>query len=367
MPTTQLTVKGVTSAINYVVQPSATGPVILLLHGHSSSVEEFDNLLPCLAGVATVYAFDMPNCGLSDDLDRDAVITAYADPNYGGLHYLRDLATEFATTVIASDLGSARAVRVAGGSLGGNLGLLLAEQVQPWVEQVFVWSPGSAWAPGYSQAVGGAVLRASAAIDWSQPAALDVFLQMTYRDKTLPPPLSSEPQPWYWYWDCWGQPQGPGQCQRTGGGGCPLCATSRPNLVCANGMPLANGNYPEMGPKKARAIEEALLRVSGRLTAARATWHWEIAAEQVEMSHLDKDASGNTRLAYLQSDTTFMAGERDVFPPAPLCTMTKALYAHAVAMFGTNGSPRIASHWFPDTGHSVHNERPSDLAAVLVA
>ena len=211
----QLSVRSLRPRIHYIHQPGPPGaPVLLLLHGHSSCVLECTDLLPHLAGQAEVFAFDQPCCGESSDVKRADVLQEYGDwAPYSALYFLRDLTDRFVRDVVVPKVGG-RKVRVAGGSLGGNLALLLAER-RPryaWLERAFAWSPGSAWAPGIDRSQGARVARQRAAQDWSDKGALRTFLHITFCQKALPPPLSSYPQPWYWYYDCWGEPRGEGEC-----------------------------------------------------------------------------------------------------------------------------------------------------------
>src|SRR5690606_35878610 len=155
---------------------------------------------------------------------RDDVRAVYrtnpAFASYEGLFFLRDVAAAFVEKVVKPRVG-ARKVRVAGGSLGGNLTLLLAERAPrySWIERAFVWSPGSAWPTSASQSLGAGVARARSNHDWSATGQLRDFLELTFVQKTVPvPEPKSWPQPWYWYWDCWGEPQGAGECRKVGVG-----------------------------------------------------------------------------------------------------------------------------------------------------
>src|SRR5687768_1403284 len=187
--TVDLDVNGIPSRTHYLFQPGPdTAPVILLLHGHGSSTREFDDLLPELEGKAVVYAFDQPSCGNSSEADRQRILKVYgAVPgfrNYEGLFYLRDLVNEFALAVIRPrEQGKTnRRVRVAGGSLGGNLTLLVAEKRKPkypWLEAAYCWSPGSSWAPDFKQSLGAQVARGRAKQAWTQ-VDVDAFLRTTY-------------------------------------------------------------------------------------------------------------------------------------------------------------------------------------------
>lgn len=367
-----LEVRDISTKIHYLHQPGASDhdPVILLLHGHSSSTEEFEDLLPRLAGKADVFAFDQPNCGLSAEVSRDVVRAKYqtsaAFKSYEGLFYLRDVAAAFVNTIVQPKL-KGRKVRVAGGSLGGNLTLLLAERMPryTWIDRAFVWSPGSAWPTSASQSLGAGVARKRSNHDWGAPGQLREFLEITFSENTVPlPEPKSYPQPWYWYWDCWGQPQAAGQCQKLGTGKCPLCQHF-PKLEYQGNALTPNNPYPGMGKRKVDAVESALKGLASRLTPARAQWHWEIAAEQVELSHWQALNTG-TRIGMLQCDTRFMAGTEDRHFPAPLYNQTRALYEEATRLFANKpGAPKIDSHWFAQSGHSVHNEKPDELAAIL--
>lgn len=371
--TVDLDVNGIPSRTHYLFQPGPdTAPVILLLHGHGSSTREFDDLLPELEGKAVVYAFDQPSCGASSEADRQRILKVYgAVPgfrNYEGLFYLRDLINEFALAVIRPrEQGKTnRRVRVAGGSLGGNLTLLVAEKRNPkypWVEAAYCWSPGSSWAPDLKQSLGAQVARGRAQQAWTQ-VDVDAFLRTTYVENAVPVG-GGFPQPWYWYFDCWGEDDHP-ECKRQGNGACARC-THQPALRLANGTLLGGSqNYTKMGLKKARSIESALLGTAAAARPARMAWQWEIAAEQVELSHRQLLKGGRRRIEHLQCPTMFMAGCEDRHFPAALFQDTQACYQMALARRNADPSAaRVTAHWFDASGHSLHNERPKQLAAIL--
>ena len=360
--------------INYGHQPGPgpNAPVLLLLHGHSSSIHEFKNVLELLEDEAEVFSFDQPNCGESGDLARGPVLSGWsARAPYGALYFLRDLTDAFVQQVIRKVIKAPRKIRIAGGSLGGNLTLLLAERNPryPWLERATLWSPGSAWdtSLGQSEAAGVAYQRAER--DWSKPGELRAFLSLTFCHKTIPLPAPpSYPQPWYWYYDCWGETQGPGQCTGKGEGSCPQCKGKKPKLQYGGAELGAPDNYPGMGATKVMAIESALNGLAKNLTPLRAAWHWEIAAEQVELSHLQLLEPDNLpRLASLQCDTRFLAGMEDRHAPAALYQDTKHLFQVARDHFaGRAGAPTIDSQWIAGAGHSIHNEKPKEVADLLL-
>jgi pimeloyl-ACP methyl ester carboxylesterase len=115
--------------------PAATGadrPPLLLLHGHVSRLEEYEDLLVHLAGSRRVLVPDMPGTGYSD---KPSV-------RYD-LGYLEDTLIRFL------DAARVPVVDVAGGSLGGNLSLRLSWRFPDRVRRVAAWSPAGVWRPAY--------------------------------------------------------------------------------------------------------------------------------------------------------------------------------------------------------------------------
>jgi pimeloyl-ACP methyl ester carboxylesterase len=367
----ELDVHGIKCRIHYLVQDGpANAPVILLLHGHSSSVAEFDDLLPALEGKAVVFAFDQPSCGKSGEITRQPVLDFYRPlawaRHYEALFYLRDLVHAFAWGVIRPRVkASGRRVRVAGGSLGGNLTLLVAERKPKfsWLEAAYCWSPGSAWGPSQEFALGGGPTRKRAERAWAE-ADKEPFLFTSYVEKATPIG-KSHPQPWYWYFDCWGEDHHP-ECKKLGNGACSRCQ-HHPKLHLPPDKLLGpSDNYPKMSAKKARSIEGALLSTALAARPSRMAWHWEIAAEQLELSHRQLVAGGRRRIERLQCPTKFMAGREDRHFPVPLFQDTQACFAMALARRATDPTAaRVSEQWFDATGHSVHNERPRELAQIL--
>jgi pimeloyl-ACP methyl ester carboxylesterase len=101
---------------------------ILILPGHTARIEDYDALVPLLAGERRVLLPDLPGKGYSDKPDRAYSFAFYQDVVIGFL----------------DALGVAE-VELAGGSLGGNLALRLAHRHPDRVGRVIAWGPGSAW------------------------------------------------------------------------------------------------------------------------------------------------------------------------------------------------------------------------------
>jgi 4,5:9,10-diseco-3-hydroxy-5,9,17-trioxoandrosta-1(10),2-diene-4-oate hydrolase len=103
-------------------------PVVVLIPGHTSRIEEYDGLVPVLARRHRVLVLDFPGSGYAEKPDREYSLTLYED------------------TVLAllDQLGIERA-HLAGGSLGGNLVLRLGHRVPERFDRLLPWAPGSAW------------------------------------------------------------------------------------------------------------------------------------------------------------------------------------------------------------------------------
>ena len=102
--------------------------VLLLVHGHTSRIEEYDVLVPTLSKRRRVLVVDLPGSGYSDKPDREYSLRFYVD------------------TLLAflDGLGVGR-THLAGGSMGGNLVLRLAHRQPERFDRLAPWAPGSAW------------------------------------------------------------------------------------------------------------------------------------------------------------------------------------------------------------------------------
>lgn len=101
---------------------------LLLIHGHTSRIEEYDGLVPRLAEHLRVLVVDLPGSGYSDKPERPY-----------SLRFYEDILVEFVDA-----LGIER-LFVAGGSMGGNLTLRLGHRFPERFERLAPWAPGSAW------------------------------------------------------------------------------------------------------------------------------------------------------------------------------------------------------------------------------
>jgi pimeloyl-ACP methyl ester carboxylesterase len=106
------------------------GPVVLLVHGHQSRLEEFEEMFHDLSQHFRVIAFDLPGSGYSDKPD---------------VNYSLDLYAFYIKTFIENYIKEP--VILAGGSMGGNLALKISREHPALVSKTIAWSPAGVW-PG---------------------------------------------------------------------------------------------------------------------------------------------------------------------------------------------------------------------------
>jgi pimeloyl-ACP methyl ester carboxylesterase len=111
--------------------PGASGLPLLLIHGHTSRIEEYDDLVPHFARHHRVLVCDLPGCGYSDKPHQHPYsLKLYEDVLLGFLDRL--------------GIGAAY---IGGGSLGGNLVLRLGHRVPDRFSRLVAWAPAGAWKP----------------------------------------------------------------------------------------------------------------------------------------------------------------------------------------------------------------------------
>ncbi len=107
---------------------TTSGPPLIVIPGHTSRIEGYDELSSTLAERHRVLILDLPGSGYADKPERRYDLELYEDAIVGFL----------------DALGIGEAVPV-GGSLGGNLVLRLGHRFPDRFRRLVVWAPGSAW------------------------------------------------------------------------------------------------------------------------------------------------------------------------------------------------------------------------------
>ncbi len=318
----------------YVLEGPEDAPVVVLLHGHSSKLEELDAVVPALAARFRVLVPDLP--GGSGFTRGEPFPAATATFRTAGLDYL----LEFALGLVGllrerGELpGANRKVHFGGGSLGGNLSLRLSARASQiaGAGRFAAWSPGSAW--HFPADPDGDTSSPWMVHGWAVaqermsrlPAARSKYGWKDYA-KLLTEPVKIagvpivEAQPEHWYWSGW---------------------------------------YPDLRQQLFEECLEARREIfSPEFRAA----HWQLAWEQMRFSHHGIAADATQPYRAYTAPLLLMAGCRDNLFPERLATATHDLYAKMRAAKMKN----VAWRGFCDAGHSLHNERPAELAEVLSA
>jgi pimeloyl-ACP methyl ester carboxylesterase len=116
--------------LRYVDEGPRDAPVVLVLPGHTTRIEDYDDLVPAFVPHFRVLLPDLPGKGYSDKPVRRYDFAYYEETAAGFL----------------DALGVSRA-DVVGGSLGANLALRLAHRYPERFRRVAGWAPGSAMPP----------------------------------------------------------------------------------------------------------------------------------------------------------------------------------------------------------------------------
>lgn len=343
-----LRVWGLDVPIRYVLAgvPTETSKNVLLLHGHSSRLEEVELLTQRLVDQGyVVLAFDLPTNGYSGQLDHKHVLFA-EDPiretplpfareprrtdKHSSLYTLRFLIEtihRFVTTVFAQHDLPPRIDLVAGGSLGGNLGLLLSASApwdQPqrhaWVDPRLTWLKRVAsWSP---------------ACLWDQPNI-----------------AAGEPHKRSY--------EGESEDRRRDH----MNRWMNVDHIWVVVIRQAEQWYRRGWPDKRRALAESWLARHETYSSRFRRWHWIVAHEQVKFSHQDgvvaRDGSNTSVPGYglVGGELLLMAGTSDNFANTNIADRVRDLGPK----MGARGHALI----WKDTGHSIHDERPTELANVL--
>ncbi len=103
---------------------------LLMVHGHTGRLEEYEEMLPTLAKNRRVIILDLPGSGLSEKPDRAYSLKLYED-----------------TILQLLDARGVQLCDVAGGSLGGNLVLRLGHREEQRFARLAAWAPAGVWEP----------------------------------------------------------------------------------------------------------------------------------------------------------------------------------------------------------------------------
>lgn len=311
-----LTVQGVDTRIRYAVTqprgrvtPDPSGRVFLMLHGHSSRIEETDLLRDELAKLGhTSYALDLPGCGYSRQLDPDQVAMVTSLGDKGCVAFYDHVVERFITDVVLpgnGTIGPASGLHaVCGGSLGGNLVMRMARRdTMAMVRRFVAWSPACVWDMGD----GDRLLSDIGLSDrLAEPESTDE--RRKFFHYTFSSDFGKVRQAEQWYRNDW--------------------------------------------PHKATFIGHAWADRHELYSTKFRRWHWKVALEQVEASHRRRIAAGET----YSSRLVLMTGAGDDFDKTQIFSNVAWI---------ADQLPAGRAYFWKNCGHSIQSEYPKRLAEEL--
>ncbi len=319
----RVTVGEDTLGVRYTISGRTDGlaPIVLLVHGHSSRLEEHDGLAAALSTARgpdgqpkyCIVSPDLPGCGYSERIDHETLAPPDA-PGAPALAFLEDFLEAFVDTLTREMGAPNRVACVAGGSLGGNLVLRLAERRVPWAARFAAWSPASVWRSLHGDLIKGIGVSHTRDNMWASESSGS---RRNYFREVFATPicLTGRTQPEMWYRD---------------GFGC------RPRHI--------TGAIWER-----REIYDRSYR----------RWHWRLAHEQLVFSHVEV-TDGAAPWEHIRGPLLLVAGAQDNFSWTHIHDRTRDL----ADLLASRGVPGICL-LLGETGHSVHDERPRLLAGAL--
>ncbi|GAB4207742.1 MAG: hypothetical protein OHK0013_25640 [Sandaracinaceae bacterium] len=322
--------RGVTLTLRYACRGPLDGtrPVVLLLHGHSSRLEETDALAEALLATTTcsVLALDLPSSGYSETIDPAVLVP---DDTVGGdqaLDFLDRTLDAFVHHVLGvAGHPTQKVACVCGGSLGGNLAIRAGARKPRWLGgRIAAWSPASVWSPTTLKLALDVPFGRSREVERDGSRA-DYFRQVF--DERLPlvgGQLAGMTQPDTWYAPDW--------------------------------------------PGRDAAIRTC--RAQRRETYQRdfRKWHWRVAYEQLLGSLTTPGTAPNgarippTIEKLPGTKVLLLAGREDDLEFTNIYARVAEI-GPRLAQLGVVGTTLLLEA----TGHSIHDERPAYLAQQIAA
>ena len=341
----------------------AGNKIIIYIHGGGSRLEEAvplaNNLI--LAGMRTgskygignqdytVISFDQPSSAYGAPLDPAMV---YGSTYHPSMFHILSFEEQYVINFIEAldqKVGNVknRVAAVMGGSLGGNLSLLLAREstlVHPYLKTVVAWSPTSMM-PGHGAVDDGLIWNGivgnASATNWGAEVPNtrhDYFHHLYFEMLSKVANLPSNPT--MWFRDDWPNRDGTNTC-------------------------------------KASEIAQSRFDRYEVYSSSLRRWTTAIDTEQAMYSFQDEDAPGyGPRYQSISSRLLLVAGQKDCYRNG--CTGSSdarsALLADTLDIYGythdvanqMRGAPG-RTLFINNTGHSIHDERPQFFAGEIVS
>lgn len=320
--------------------------VILFIHGMDSRAEEAMDLAHAMHKLGrergknyTIVSLDLPTSGYADNIDPSTISPLSDTGTAGGgldglgfapkkysapvVDFVENFIVSFVNALDKKVPVAGRIRTVVGGSLGGNMSMRLGRPRAdaPWVTSVVPWSPAAIW-PSFDD-------------DAKTHAALAI--------------------PWYFAGgDPAIAPETPGARRALFYGGFDWQSKAFGFIPLGGGRPQAEYWYRDGWECKAAHMRTARIDRYETYNHVFRLWHWRLGMEQLQFSQ-QIPKPGTTQPLYLGNTKPMllMCGMQDT--GGALCEATREV---ATKMTYTPGHALFIN----DTGHSIHNERPTFLA-----
>jgi pimeloyl-ACP methyl ester carboxylesterase len=345
--------------------------IILYIHGGPGSrLEECSDLVGQLhiAGANldppkrfTVIAFDQPSQGYTSMLGPNDIVPTHDQIGdyYPTLQFSEDFIVAFVHALDNIATITKRGIFIIGGSTGGALALRMGHLAESWIKAIVAWSPASVWRTYANDVLKGAVLHSGFARSdhGEDPGRRGEFFDQAFGETVIEYPfidvrVQPNPEEWYRGDRYYYYPLSPGASEWP-------CKWDR--------IAAARLDYEEVYNWRFRR------------------WHWRLGTELLLFSFFNDNWEGPAHDADLPQaanywritrPTLLVAAEDDdwntgldlnlgfSFPWENRWTRTREM---AQLMQDSGGQTPGRTLLLPNTGHSIHNERPKLFAQQIVA
>jgi pimeloyl-ACP methyl ester carboxylesterase len=341
---------------------SPTSKIIIYVHGGGSRAEEAVGMASYLIteGAAvgeeyTVISFDLPNSAYASPFDVSVIAsTQYHPSRLHVLHFEEQFIINFIEALDAQ-LGNvkSRIVAVMGGSLGGNMSLLLTQHSQettrqgtmvrrPYLDTMVAWSATATATATYLGLVP------------QGPVAALAKLRKQVRDTEQ---FGDHTKESGYLQDMYFNPLVPGVS------GITPVVPPQPLMWYRAGQPDSKGNPDWLLCKQAYIAQSRFDRYEIYSVYSR---HWAIAIDLEQIWFSFQDAKAPEAIAWpAHSHLMLVAGDWDHYNPNQIFNSTIDVTRMIRRPIG-KPPPKGKAEFWADTGHSFHDERPHLFASEIV-
>ncbi len=337
---------------NPVIPPG--DDVIVYVHGGPGSrLEEASDLAgPLLnAGLVrgkryTVISLDQPSEGYSLMVHPTVIVPPHdkIGDYYPLVAFSENFLAAFINQVNAVAPIKNRKIDFIGGSMGGALALRMGHRSEPWINKIVAWNPASVWTTYTHDLLKGKVLHDGFDMakqeESTDPGIREKYFNLAFGQPT--PVTQPNPEEWY---------RGDRDHYSNDG-------TQRP--------------FRSEWDCKWDYIAASRLEQQEVYNATYRKWHWRLGTELLVFSLFNDDWAGPANTAAdhgakpanflsIRKPTLLAAGDDDDWNEGPALHWENRFRQTQVMATRMQNTPGYAL-FLPNTGHSIHNERPQFFA-----